>query len=447
VTGWGQRFDVNRTVLAQDTFELPIDSVVLFETNVARPSGAIAALTVISGISVGVTVFCAANPKACFGSCPTFYAEGADAHLIHAEGFSASVAPSLEASDLDHLYRVHARPPAVRLRMTNEALETHVVRRADLIAAPRRPGTRVFADETGALWVTSHPTPPTSCTAPEGSCLNRVRAFDGDERMSAADSTDLAAREVMEMTFPTPAEGRPAVVLASRQSLLPTYLLYQAFAYMGTAASDWLAGLERRDAATTAGLNRVAGTLGGIEILVRNAVGEWVVAAEVVETGPLATDVRIVPLPVGSDPARVRLRMAAGAWRVDWIGLTGVTAPAEHMRLRPTRVVREGTRDDDALSRLLHDDRTLVTFPGDAYTLVYDFPADADADTAWEIFLDSRGYYLEWMRAEWLAEENPFRAMQLFTNPAAALRALAPEFKRAEPGLEAAFWRSRYVGH
>ena len=33
--------------------------------------------------------------------------------------------------------------------------------------------------------------------------------------------------------------GRPALVIASRQSLLPTYLLYQAFAYLGTAAADW----------------------------------------------------------------------------------------------------------------------------------------------------------------------------------------------------------------
>ena len=38
------------------------------------------------------------------------------------------------------------------------------------------------------------------------------------------------------------------------------------------------------------------------------------------------------------------------------------------------------------------------------------------------------------------------RAAELFQDPAGALRRLAPDFKRAEPDLEAAFWRSKYVG-
>jgi hypothetical protein len=50
------------------------------------------------------------------------------------------------------------------------------------------------------------------------------------------------------------------------------------------------------------------------------------------------------------------------------------------------------------------------------------------------------------MRAEWLAEEDLARAAALFLDPAGSLRRLAPEFKRAEPELEAAFWRSKYAG-
>ncbi|NNG15494.1 MAG: hypothetical protein HKM89_03360, partial [Gemmatimonadales bacterium] len=52
----------------------------------------------------------------------------------------------------------------------------------------------------------------------------------------------------------------------------------------------------------------------------------------------------------------------------------------------------------------------------------------------------------EWMRDEWMAEEDPLKAAQLFLDPAGALKRLAPEFKRVESGLEAAFWRSKYVG-
>jgi len=242
--GEGQRFDVDRTVLAHGPVEIPVDSAVLFETNVSHTSGATAALSVITGISLGVTAFCLADTKACFGSCPTFYAEG-DTSLIQAEGFSASIAPSLEADDIDHLFRVHAEPPIVRLRMTNEAMETHVVRRADLRVAPHGPGERVFADSLGELWLAHDPAVPHSCLGTSGDCLAEVAAFDGQERISVADSTDLATRETVELSFGQVPQGNPAIVLASRQSLMPTYILYQTLAYMGSQAGTWLAALER----------------------------------------------------------------------------------------------------------------------------------------------------------------------------------------------------------
>ena len=37
------------------------------------------------------------------------------------------------------------------------------------------------------------------------------------------------------------------------------------------------------------------------------------------------------------------------------------------------------------------------------------------------------------------------RAAMLFTNPARAMRELAPAFKRQEASMETAFWNSRYV--
>jgi hypothetical protein len=49
------------------------------------------------------------------------------------------------------------------------------------------------------------------------------------------------------------------------------------------------------------------------------------------------------------------------------------------------------------------------------------------------------------MRDEWIAEEDPAQAMALLTDPRAALRRLAPEFKKQEAGMEDLFWKSRYV--
>ena len=49
------------------------------------------------------------------------------------------------------------------------------------------------------------------------------------------------------------------------------------------------------------------------------------------------------------------------------------------------------------------------------------------------------------MRKEWLAEEDPVRAMMMFADPEGTLRRLAPQFKQVEPELEEMFWNSRYA--
>jgi hypothetical protein len=88
--------------------------------------------------------------------------------------------------------------------------------------------------------------------------------------------------------------------------------------------------------------------------------------------------------------------------------------------------------------------KSLVTLPGDAYDIEYQLPPRPEQ---YELFLESRGYYLEWMRREWLAEENLPLAAQILLDPAGAVRTLAPAFKRREPELERLFWSSRYVRH
>lgn len=443
VNGRGRRYEADRRLFADVEAAVPLDSVALFETNVVRVSGSVIPLAVMTGVSVGVTAYCASNPKACFGSCPTFYLHDGEREFLQAEGFSASVAPSLEARDIDALYR--ARPPtgrSVSVRMTNEALETHVVRYVNLLIAPRGENRRVLVDGRGEFWTVTDPVSPTSCVAPEGDCLSRVTGFDADERFSAADSADLAVREVVQLVFPPAAGDRSALVLASRQSLLPTFLLYQAFAYMGTSVGEWLAAFERSDTTTQRLSSTLIETLGGIDVLVKDGDNGWTPVATVLETGPLAADVRLIRLPRSRDSLHVQLRMAMGAWRIDYVALTEVVAAVEPIRVLPHSVMGRSGRDDAARDRLLDSSRTLVTLPGDEYTITYQLPGDAKD---YELFLESRGYYLEWMRQEWLAEEDRLAAMRLFLDPVGSLRSMAPVFKQVEPKLEAAFWRSRYA--
>ena len=443
VTGRGLLLTPNRSTDHQGQFRLPVDSVALFETNLLQRGGAVTALSVMSGITAAVTAVCIADSKTCFGSCPTFYAADSAGSFLHAEGFSASVAPALEAVDIDALYRVRVTGRDFRLHLRNEALETHVIRYADLLAVPRPDGARVFhvSDDQFRPAISLHP--PARCSDAGGDCLHAVAALDGRERTSLSDSLDLATRETIDLEFARDLPGERGLVITFRQSLMSTYLLYQTLAYLGSHASSALAALTTGgDAARerVAGMGRL---LGRIEVLVPDSAGGWVHAGTAGETGPLAPDTKVVPLPPTSEgPIRIRLRLTRGLWRIDYLALAHLGQPIQPVRVPPARVQRKGREDPAAWRALVDTGKSLVTLPGDSYDLIYRLPAQPER---YDLFLESRGYYLEWMRREWLAEENLALAAQILLDPAGALRRLAPAFKRQEPEMERLFWNSRYV--
>ena len=434
VSGQGERFGLARETMGSGSFTVALDEVALLETNVLQRSPSATALTVITGISAGMTAICLANPKACFGSCPTFYVSDGTEPVLQAEGFSSSIAPSLEARDVDALYRAHPVGRELVVTMKNEALETHVVRFVRLLAAKRPVNGRVMATVAGEFREVTDLRAVAACRADEGDCLAKVRALDSDERFSTTDGEDLARREVIELRLPS-AEGLKGLVMASRQTLASTYLFYQSLAWLGRSASDSLAALERGDRTVGEALTRLRVAVGGIEVLTETAGGRWVSAGEVREMGPLATDVVVVPLPADAT-GRVRLRMARGHWRIDYLASGGLGARVEPLRIEPQSVTGARTFQPE--------EGPLTTLPGDVYTYSFKLPSDPQH---YEFFLESQGYYLEWMRDEWLLEENPARAAQLMLNPKQLLRDVAPSFKKQEAAMEALFWGSRYARH
>jgi len=444
VTGQGEVLNANREILETGELTIPIDSVAIFETNTQHipPEVQRNTLIILVGVPVGVGVFVYGISQIHIGSCPTFYISDGNQPILQAEGFSASVAPSLEASDVDALY--HARPINSRfeVQMKNEMLETHVVRHADLLAVKRQSGGRVFRTTDGTFWQTDTIVRPNVATAPEGDCLRLLQRIDGQERFSEADSEYLATRETLDLEFENVPVGNAGLVISARQSLMSTFLFYQGLSYMGRYAGEWIATLERGDSKLEKAVTGIGQTLGGIEVLLQDHKGKWVSVGEVNETGPLATDVHLVKLPpIKRERVDIRLRLTKGHWRLDAVKLVKLGEQLNPVRLSPVAVHQDGVRADEAHRLLTDREAALTTLPGDVYTLVYQLPEDFES---YELFLESRGYYLEWIREEWLADENPALAAMMLFNPERALRVLAPEFKKVEVDMEEKFWGSRY---
>ena len=441
--GTGKRYDASRKLVDGGTFTLATDSITLLEatlTNHRMPAGIVllGAVTLVYG---AVSAACLADPKSCFGSCPTFYVWDGTREVLQAEGFSASFARVLEATDLDALPAARPRGSRVDVIMRNEAQETHVVRTVQLRAVERRPGAKVFATGDRRFFSAARLDVPLTCAAGATDCRGAVTAFDGTEYRSVTDPEDLAARETIELEFP-PATGRQGLVLAARHSFVSTYVFYQTLGHMGRNAGTWLARFERLGPERMPEVLGMSRILGGIEVELAGPDGSWSAIGTFDEAGPIASDVQVIPLPEGrSDaPVRVRLNMARGSWRIDQVALASGVAPATSHVLQPVAVERGGVADHAALEALLDSTRALTTFRGDEYKLVFELPHAG----AYELFLESRGYYYEWMRQEWMADEDAAALALMAIDPRAALRRLAPGFKQSEPRMEQLFWQSRF---
>ncbi len=440
ISGNGVKQNFNRDVLETRNFSLPIDSVSLFETNVKEVSPIMSGMTVLTGISVAGTVLCLTNPKACFGSCPTFYIDRNGKEYLQAEGFSSSISPSLEAADVDALYFANPKSIEFKIEMKNEALETHVVRHANLILVPKSK-ERSIQDVSGKYWQTEKLIFPQTATSSEGDILKLVSELDGNERYSLSDESNLKSDEFINLEFQVTHGKEYGLVVAGRQTLLTTFLLYQAYSYMGNDYGRWLNMLEQN--------NRLFSEvdpsrfLGGIEIQELNMLGFWSTSGEIHEFGPLATDLHMVNIGKNNDATRkIRLKLNKGNWRIDYIALAELGKTVDPKIIHPSLVLKENSENPEALVKLTDESKSLTTLPGDSYTLVYHLP---DNYLEYSFYLESKGYYLEWMRDEWAKEENADKLVQMILSPSKTLKELAPKYKELEPSMEKVFWNSKYA--
>jgi hypothetical protein len=207
--------------------------------------------------------------------------------------------------------------------------------------------------------------------------------------------------------------------------------------YMGRRAGEHLAYFERFGKEPFGGVERL---LGNVEVAAQ--VGDaWQNVGAYAEVGPIAREAQLVLLPEGAGND-VRLTMTRGNFRLEQLALVELGDDVVPTAVPPSAVLRDGRADDVAKAALLDPDRYLVTLPKDAYTLRFELPG-----TEGELFLESRGYYTEWMRTEWLREEDAVEATRILLRPDDALRVLAPRYKAMESDMDRVFWQSRVSRH
>jgi len=444
VTGVGVAYDPDRVLVGQGSFTVPIRAIALVETSELIADPRMATLAVVTAASLVATAACIMNPKACFGSCPTFYVPGGGGWHLQAEGFSSSIARSLAAEDTDAL--VDARPVdgTIVVAMRNEALETHVVQGLRLLVVDGPADSTVLLTHDNRFAALGRTVPPRECAGSPDTC-DLLSERDGREFKPQSDGHDLASRDELVLRFDAPGNREVGVVVMLRNSLMSTFVLYHLIALQGSHYGDFLAAIERRDLAVLAAVNGFERTLGPVEVAIRQRDEAWRAVGEIPYIGPIALGVRVVPARVehADEAYEVRLRYARAHWRFEAVRAGSLMARDLVAREVAASVQVSGRFDARMVSDQMRGRGAgLVMQPGDEVRFRFMVPQSAGSQA---YFLRSRGYYYEWMRREWLREENVPLASALLADPATALRTLAPQFRVVEPRMDAVFEASRYT--
>jgi hypothetical protein len=447
VTGGGSRYDFNRKITFEGRMSIPIDSVAIFETNskIVNPeSGRVTALSILTGLDVLVGIICITNPKACFGSCPTFYLNEADNfHYADAEGFTNAIAPSMEYYDIDALNNKPLTGNQFSITMKNEALETHCVKDVKLLAYPRKQGERVYQSPANDFYLCKNKYSISEARGDEGDIKALLQNEDKQERFSLSDENNLCSKEEIYLDFGDIENYNDlGLVVHFRQTLMTTYLFYAAMGYMGNNVGDVFSKLET-NAEIRGKFDGTTQTLGKIDIFAWNEQSNrWEPQEGLSETGPIAINRQMIPLKNYTPGPKVKLKlvMNKGLWRIDYLALTNINGKVNPVEIAPLSILNKGNVDISALSAISQPDKYLVSMPGSSYKFNFVLPQQNDD---YELFLYSRGYYLEWMREHWIKDKDLLKLRQMVDNPKAYLRTEAKDYKRYETTMEQDFWNSK----
>jgi hypothetical protein len=411
IRGDGQKYDLTLQSSVRVS-SIPLEDIAAMESyqTPIREAETVAGSAVAgSGVFIGgVLLF-----KALFGSCPTTYSLHDGEFVLEAESFSYSIAPSFETRDVDRL-GVQPVDDEVRLELRNEALETHYINQLELVEITHQPDQLVFPDPNGRPIVVSEIfSPAVAVDNSRREVTRELSRADGDawespdHRLQTVSTDDF--RDHLDLEFDVPTNVREtALVLRVRNSLLNTVLLYDVMLQgQGWRALDWM-GQDLDGLVAKLRLGYWYRDRMGMSVSVWRD-GAYREIEHLPDTGPIAWQDVALTVPV-TEPGRLRVRLSfvADNWRIDRVG---IAKPLKNGALRTVALTDVLARDGSIVpeaSELLRstDDDYLITRPGEQLTLRFHV-GDSELGAKRTYFLAAEGYYIEWMRREWLQTVSP----------------------------------------
>lgn len=394
-------------------------------------------------------IYCLACPKCCFGSCPTIYTFDGEKYNLEAELFSECISKQLEDSDLDMLKEKIPENRLFKLKITDEALETHYINKFNLLSVIHSKGTDLFPTINDSFLVMHKYIAPEKVTNKKGediTCL--LNSDDMNYYRSPSEMVDELKQgpvyDHLDLNIHVQKAGKPVrMVMKYRNTLLSTILLYDVvLASQGINAVSWTEKMNNNKEYAEI-FNYVYKSFSGIKLLyLKN--NQWIEAGKFKDSGPLNWKYIAAEIPSDNNELKIRLEFIPDNFMIDYIAFDTTSADddLQFNCLNPVSITDfQGNERNDVQEFIQKNDSLyLVTNPGDSYSLEYNIPAQKDKVQT--LFIKSGGYYNEWIREQWITQKNKDYSFNLY-DINGTLRQLAESWKENREIIESEFFKSK----
>ncbi len=407
------------------TVEFPIDSITAMTTYEETTSGGRYFGSFLLGLTgaplLALGVYCIACPKCCFGSCPTIYTYDGKDYTLESELFSECISNQLESNDID-LLRQKVIADSYKLKITNEALETHYINKFEVVVAEHPVGTELYPSIKEDLLIVSKKSPPISAISKDGEDISCQLTEDDNQyyRSGVNKVSDLKKGPIfdwVDIKYPNAKNSPVKLVLKYRNTLLSTTLLYNIV--IGSQGAEGLAWTKKmnEDAVYASQFKMIYDEFSGIKIKMFEN-GKWNYVGKFKDAGPLNWKYIAAQLPLtDSDTLLLRLEFIPDNFMIDYAGFDTSIISNDLIKTKivyPTEITNGKGNQADSLLQYIKDNdkRYLITEPGDSYILNYSIPENINKE--FTVLIYSKGYYNEWIRGSWINNKDNQYSFNLY---------------------------------
>ena len=453
VQGLGKRYWINQSELNISYKIIPIDSIgamtVFRDVTPESRNIANVSTTIFGAVLVPISIYCVSCPKCCFGSCPTVYTSDDTAYNFETELFSYSISSLMEDKDLDVLIKKIPENGEYIIRITNEALETHYINQFSLIVVKHPKVTKVYPTPEGNIVSIKNPIPPDEAYNSENKVItDKIRiADDVYYRSDTALVNKLKEGHLfdwIDIKTKAPQNVQSAKMLIRyRNTLLSTLLFYDVvLGSQGIKALEWNERMNN-DLIYATQFKAIYKAFSGISINSFNGE-KWIKNSMLYDAGPLNWKYCVQDVPVGNGEINIRLKFVPDNFMIDYIAFDFEqnNTHLQYEEIFPDEISdNDGKPRNEVLELIQNDDeKYLITNPGESYRLYFNIEKSNDSEQT--VFINSKGYYTEWIRGSWLKNNNSDYIFNLH-DVKGTLVYLAQGWLENRNMLEAEFFKTR----